>query len=158
MKKIKYMVSMLVICASLLCIGCGGKKASIDDLTGDQAKLAQVEKSNFMTDNTAITNIAQAIKLACSDEEVVNSIPGGTSLSMSGSTGSDKKITFNTVSVLERELAGAIGNEVSTTSNTYRDSSENIIFYVRKEADGYKVYVSGMIDQVGGTPSGEKSF
>lgn len=113
--------------------------------------LKYVEKSRLQKDNSAIAEIANAIKVACADEAIINSIPtGGETITLAGSTGVAKTVTFGTSTLLKTELDDVIGATVTTTSNNYKKSGEAIVITVSTDGE---VSVVGFIENDGDTPT-----
>lgn len=117
--------------------------------------LKYVEKTRLQKDNSAISEIANAIKVACADEKIINNIPStGVSFATGAGTGA-KEFTFSATpatgtTLLENELASVIGTSVKTSSTNYRDSS--VAISINVTSDG-KVSVVGFIEEAGGTPT-----
>ena len=80
--------------------------------------LRYVEKTRLQKDNSAISEICQAAKIAMADEAINNAVSASTWTV----TTTSKTYTFNSASTahaLEQELAAVIGSSVTLTSNTY---------------------------------------
>lgn len=120
--------------------------------------LKYVEKTRLQKDNSAISEIANAIKVACADEKIINNIPStGVKFETNDGEGTVKEFTFSATAatgttLLENELASVIGTSVKTSSTSYRDSDVKISIQVT--SDG-KVSVVGFIEEVGGTATTE---
>lgn len=116
--------------------------------------LKYVEKTRLQKDNSAISEIANAIKVACADEKIINDIPSsGISFATDPGTGvKEFKFTASsdTGKLLENELSSVIGTSVKTSSTNYRDSS--VAISINVTSDG-KVSVVGFIEEAGGTPT-----
>ena len=148
MKSMKGIFVSIMIFMLTISGGCGFAQREVDTLTADQVKVGQVEKARLKADNDAITSIAANIKMACTDAEIVSSLGKSTKITLSGGAGNDKSITFNTKNALEKVLSSSVGSSFATTSETYRNSAENIVFQITKEENGVEVEVIGTIDQV----------
>lgn len=121
--------------------------------------LRYVERTRLQKDNTAIGEIVQTIKLALSDESILagTTFPAtGLELKLEGGSGANKKITFDT-SALQKELAATIGATYATSSNTYRNSGDEIVINITLTGGIPQVEVRKWIDAVDG-PTGTRNF
>lgn len=121
--------------------------------------LRYVERTRLQKDNTAIGEIVQTIKLALSDETILTgtTIPAaGLDLTLSDDTNGNKAITFDST-VLGQELAATIGTTYTTSSNTYRESTADIVIHITLAGGIPQVEVRKWIDAVGG-PTGTRNF
>ncbi len=121
--------------------------------------LRYVERTRLQKDNTAIGEIVQTIKLALADESILagTTFPDtGLELKLEGGSGDNKKITFDT-SALQKELAATIGATYATSSNTYRNSSDDIVINITLTGGIPQVEVRKWIDAVDG-PKGTRNF
>lgn len=120
--------------------------------------LKYVEKSRLQKDNSAISEITNAIEIACADEKILDAIPAaGTSFTFTGDAGANKVCTFTDADALNKELKEVVG-EVTTSSTTYKNATAGVKINVTnvsgvvtitldnfysdtttKEADGYKI-------------------
>ncbi len=120
--------------------------------------LKYVEKTRLQKDNSAISEITNAIEIACADEKVLNAIPtGGMTFTFEGAAGANKVCTFTDADALNKELKETIGTSVTTSSTTYKNAAAGVVINVSnasgtvtitldnfysdtktKEADGYK--------------------
>lgn len=120
--------------------------------------LKYVEKSRLQKDNSAISEIANAIKVACADEAIIRDVSdaGGRSYATAASAGT-KTLAFSASStdLLEKELADVVGTSVVTSSTTYSKSTTAITITV--SADG-EVTVTGFISEPNGKTLETKSF
>lgn len=120
--------------------------------------LKYVEKSRLQKDNSAISEITNAIEIACADEKILDAIPaGGTTFSFSGASGANKTCSFTGTDALSVELKEVVG-DVTTSSTTYKNATAGVVINVQnnsgvvsitlnnfysdtktKETDGYKI-------------------
>jgi len=116
--------------------------------------LRYVENSRLQRDNSAIAEIANAIEIACANEDVMAEIPaaGGTpaSITINRDAQDNQEITLTVTGVtvaapggtsrLQTELQNTIGdpttNPVVTSSRTYRDAANDLQFQIEATADG----------------------
>ena len=88
--------------------------------------LKYVEKSRLQKDNTAISEIANAAKTACAEEDVLDAM-GSTAakLTLTTLTGSGQgyKISDVTPTELQKEMQNTLGAEVKISSKTYTNAS-----------------------------------
>ncbi len=120
--------------------------------------LKYVEKTRLQKDNSAISEIANAIKVACADETIILDVSnaGGRSYSTAATAGA-KTLSFNSSSTdkLEVELADVIGASVTTSSTTYSKSTTAITISV--SVDG-EVTVTGFISEPNSATTETKNF
>lgn len=78
--------------------------------------LRYVEKSRLQKDNAAVGELANAIKIACAEEEIYNEVAGATATF----TVSTTELVFSSTGStgLEKELSKVIG-KIKLSSNTY---------------------------------------
>jgi len=77
--------------------------------------LKNVEKSRIQRDNSAIAEIANAVKIAVADEEVNKAVAASDSIEATAG-----KFTFNSAGdALDKELYSTLGAEIKLTSNAY---------------------------------------
>lgn len=115
--------------------------------------LRYVERSRLQSDNTAIGEIANAAKVAASNEDVAAEISatGATGLVLTIPTGAPAAITASaTATDLLAEIAATIGN-TSLTSNTYTTTAPTITLTM----NGSVVTITGQnyVEEVGGATS-----
>lgn len=118
--------------------------------------LKYVEKTRLQKDNTAISEIANAIKIAMADETINSKTTTPTTITIKSSEGNEgkeaKTVTFNTGSELDKELKAVIGETFTTTSNTYKTSSASIVITVNYDSTtGVKITAAGWYDTADGT-------
>ncbi len=118
--------------------------------------LRYVERTRLQKDNTALGEIVQTIKLGLADETILTSTTFPYTITLTGS-GANKTVTFTTTDQLGNELAETIGTTYATSSNTYRDSTEDIVITVELNNGIPEAEASGWIDAVGG-PTGTRTF
>ena len=85
--------------------------------------LRYVENSRLQRDNSAISEIANAIEIACANENVMAEIPaGGLTLTVTADAQGNQTIssTVTGATNLSTELTNTIGTGVTTSSRTYR--------------------------------------
>ena len=130
--------------------------------------LRYVERTRLQKDNSAIGEVANAIKIAMANETINTATPTGTMVTGNTSTGNAVVFNFGAtgtsvalpagatggnITVLETELAAVIGNTWTSTSNAYRDSGVNVVLTVTTNANGVvTVEATGWINEVGATP------
>ena len=121
--------------------------------------LKYVEKTRLQKDNSAISEIANAVKIAMADEEINGSIvydgdAANNKITIAGSAGNNKKITFSESSPLEKELANTIGATYETSSNAYKKSGSAIVLTISTDKNGVITVkaTEGWIEKVGADP------
>lgn len=128
--------------------------------------LKYVEKARLQKDNSAIAEIANAIKIAMADE-TINSAVGATVTITGEATDNKTNIKFTFASVtggsttyaepteLYKELSLTIGDSFTTGSNTYKASDKDIVLTITKDSSGaVTISATGWIESVGGAPTG----
>lgn len=94
------------------------------------ALLKYVEKTRLQKDNSAISEIANAIEIACANEKVISNIPAaGVTFTATTDGDNNQVFTFDAGatgdgSVLQKELNETIGATVVTNSTNYRNAAE----------------------------------
>lgn len=124
--------------------------------------LRYVEKSRLQKDNTALGEIAQSIKIALSDEKIAENMlytSGEYDMVFTHTTGNAQTYTFTTAtaeptpttadsSLLGWELSKTIAKDFTTSSNTYKDATDNIVIEVVYKDGVITVQAEGYIDSV----------
>lgn len=116
--------------------------------------LRYVEKARLQKDNSAIAEIANAIKVAMADETINEATANGKTITIGTDAAGTKTITFasGVGKELEAELALTIGNSWSSGSNSYKNSEKKIELIVNKNGNGaVTVNATGYITTPGGT-------
>lgn len=126
--------------------------------------LRYVESSRLQRDNSAISEIANAVKVALANEDVADDIPtGGLTIKASSGANTDQKFKFddmscfsvNTATDLQGELLDTLGKEMITSSRTYRTDASSITI---KIDDDYTITVTNMAKEVDTISSDEVTF
>ena len=120
--------------------------------------LRYVEKTRLQKDNSAISEIANTIKIAMADEDVNASIVytgtgANNTITLAGGTGANKTVSFTTSSKLNDELKATIGDTYTTTSNTYKEAANPIVLTITNTDGVIEVKATGWIDKPKGTPT-----
>lgn len=111
--------------------------------------LKYVESSRLQKDNQAISEIANAVKIAMADETINSSTTSPFTITPASGT-----YTFSASSTdaLVKELSTVVGENVKLTSNTYTATAPTIT--VTKETSGVvKVTAVGYVSKIGATAS-----
>lgn len=102
--------------------------------------LRYVEKTRLQKDNSAIAEIANAMKIAATDEAVNKAIGDagttGLNVTITNSANNAATITFDSTNAMEAELAKSIGGTYTTTSNTYKKSATDIVLNIKDNGSG----------------------
>ena len=85
--------------------------------------LKYVEKTRLQKDNSAISEIANAIEIACADEAVLNGTTFPVEIPATRALGANQVITFSGTDKLIDELKEAIGDSVTMSSTTYKGAA-----------------------------------
>lgn len=117
--------------------------------------LKYVEKTRLQKDNSAISEIANAIEIACADEAIINSIPSTDTAvgTVTHPENGAQTISFSTTgTALEKELAEVIG-DVVTSSTTYRNATADLSIVVKNDGGKVSIKVENFCDEPNGTPA-----
>lgn len=116
--------------------------------------LKYVEKSRLQKDNTAISEIANAAKTACAEEDVLDAM-GSTAanLTLTTLTGSGQgyKISDVTPAALEKEMENTLGAEVKISSKTYTNASSKPEIVITPATTGVSVSCNNYMTKPGAT-------
>lgn len=115
--------------------------------------LRYVEKSRLQKDNSAIAEVANAIKIAMADESINASIVysgagANNKITLAGAAGADKTVTFDT-SALQAELNKTVGATVKTASSSYKKSTDAIVLTITDTDGVISVSATGWIEKPG---------
>ena len=121
-----------------------------------------LEKTRLQKDNSAISEIANAIKNAGAEEDVYDEIAAagatGIKIEATHTANTNQEINLTGSTKLAGELKITIGEKVTTTSKAYKTGDDKITFTATVDSNGLvKVKVSNYIDSVGAT-AGDKEF
>ena len=98
-----------------------------------------LEKTRVQKDNSAISEIANAIKNAGSEETIYDEIATtgttGVTIAATHTANTNQKFSFGTSTKLQSELKITIGDEVSTTSKQYKGGAD-LSFVVKIDTNG----------------------
>lgn len=102
--------------------------------------LRYVEKARLQRDNSAIAEIANSIKIACTEEkinqEVVAAGPTGESVAFTTTATTTQTLDLTGTDVLVAELAKTLGTKVELTSGTYTKSDKGVKLTATAESNG----------------------
>ena len=116
--------------------------------------LKYVEKSRLQKDNTAISEIANAAKTACAEEDVLDAM-GSTAakLTLTTLTGSGQgyKISGITPTELQKEMQNTLGAEVKISSKTYTNASSKPEIVITPATTGVSVSCNNYMTKPGAT-------
>lgn len=116
--------------------------------------LKYVEKSRLQKDNTAISEIANAAKTACAEEDVLDAM-GSTAetLTLTSLTGSGQvyKISNVTPAALQKEMQNTLGAEVKISSKTYTNASSKPEIVITPATTGVSVSCNNYMTKPGAT-------
>lgn len=98
-----------------------------------------LEKTRIQKDNSAISEIANAIKNAGAEETIYDEIATagttGVTIAATHTANTNQKFSFDESTNLKKELKITIGNEVSTTSKQYKGGAD-LSFVVKIDTNG----------------------
>lgn len=135
--------------------------------------LRYVEKTRLQKDNSAIAEVAQAMKVAVADEKLNTKIAatgdtgvtittaataGAKTLTFTGTPAGTAEASITAKMLLEDELKAVIGDTLTTTSNTYTESTTAIAITVKIENGIPKVSATGIIEEANGAPLTSKTY
>ncbi len=118
--------------------------------------LKYVEKSRLQRDNTAIGEIAESIKAACSNADVATWIqtqPKPIKIGFTGGAGENKTLLLSSTSSneVEKELVKIVESGWHTSSGSYQMSGDAVVINIDIDAGAFMVTVDGFIGEPGGT-------
>ena len=103
--------------------------------------LRNVEKARIQRDNTAISEIANAAKIAMADETINNTLANDASVNIQASSGT---FTFTAgAGTLQGELNLTLGASVGLSSSVYKGATNQPGITVAKDATG-NITVTGL--------------
>lgn len=119
--------------------------------------LRYVERTRLQKDNTAISDIVEAVKLGLADETILTGTTFPVTIPLTGGTGNNKTVALpgdvtGPAAALGTELESTVGATYATSSNTYRNSNADIVIQVTINNGIPEVIVGGWINAVGGNP------
>lgn len=111
--------------------------------------LRYVEKSRLQADNSAIGEVANAVKIAAADDTINNLLASGDTVTLPTTAGN---VTC-TVSALQTELNNVVGDNVQLKSNTYTKGGATLpTVAVSIDSNGVAVVTgNNYISEVGGS-------
>lgn len=125
--------------------------------------LKYVEKSRLAKDNLAISEIANAVKIALADETVNEGTTFPVAITIGGTAGNNKTVSFpktgeTNATALTNELNSTIAASYTTSSNTYKNSNVAIVIEVKQDNGNITVSATGWIEEPGSTTTITKNF
>ena len=115
--------------------------------------LRYVERSRIQRDNTAISEIANAMKIAAADETINGDIPTTPGAAYAASAGTFD-FTATVVATLDAELAVTLGNEVRLTSTTYQNAAAQPTLTIVRDGTNVTVTGTNLLGQDGAALNG----
>ena len=110
--------------------------------------LRYVEKSRIQRDNSAISEIANAAKVAMANETINNTLANGTSVACGTVATNTYSFTGAAGTTLDGEVGAVVGATVALQSNTYATAPT---ITVAKDADGMVTVSATIAPDVGVT-------
>ena len=108
--------------------------------------LRYVERTRIQRDNTAISEIANAVKVAMADENVNSNTTTGTTVA-AAKNGTVVEFTFSDATALGKELKAVFGEKVTLSSNTYCALTADFpTLTITKASGNVKVEGSNLLD------------
>ena len=127
--------------------------------------LRYVERTRLQKDNSAIAEIANAIKIAMADEkinEATTVTAAGVLVIQTGDTAAAKVFDFSNpgsgYETLCNELKLVIGDKFTTSSNTYKKSTTALQIKISDNDGITKVSIDGWIEEANSTTTTTKEF
>ena len=115
----------------------------------------------FLIFNSAISEIANAIEIACANENVIAEIPtAGLTIPVTGGSGTNQTInsTITGATNLSNELTATVGASFTTSSRTYRAATSALAITVTVDGNGnVTVTAANWADEVD-TPTATHTF
>jgi len=107
------------------------------------ALLRYVEKSRLQKDNSGIGEIMNAVEIALADEKINEAVGSSTEITIGNDAEGAKSITFSSTDKLQAELKNTIGDTFTTSSNTYKNSTDAITIHVANSTNGVTFTLDG---------------
>lgn len=133
--------------------------------------LRYVEKTRLQKDNSALAEIANAVKIALADPTINEGTPDQTTITITNASGSvatfdvsdnaKTAIAAPTGSTITTALSTELGNVVGTfdtQSTTYRESTHAIVFTITNDGGAVSIDVDGWCGNVGDDGTGTHTF
>lgn len=112
--------------------------------------LRYVEKSRLQKDNTSIAEVANVIKMASAEEDVVTVLKSGDVTYGFGAAG----MTGVNTTALDNEITATITPaDVKVTSNTYATTAPTLIVHLDPATSIISVTATGWVEKPGDTPT-----
>ncbi len=116
--------------------------------------LRYVEKTRLQKDNSAIAEIANAIKIAMADADINASVKytgvdANNEITFTRDDKSNQKLSFDASSALQAELAKTVGSSVTTGSSTYREATDVIKLTIKNDGGVISVEAANWIEKPG---------
>lgn len=110
--------------------------------------LRYVERTRIQRDNTAISEIANAVKIAMADEKInTNTATGTTVAAAKDATTGVVEFTFDNSTDLGKELIAVFGTKVTLNSNSYAAASGMPTITITKASGNVTVEGSNLLAQ-----------
>ncbi len=109
--------------------------------------LRYVEKSRLQADNSAVGEVANAVKVAVANDAIASEIAGGESYTFTTTPGAPAFGT--TTPLLNSELSNVVGNQVQMKSNTYKGTQPTITIQIDSTTSTIQVSGSNYVKEVG---------
>lgn len=130
--------------------------------------LRYVERSRLQSDNTALGEIANACKVAATDERVANAVADGATITVTiplsasnaltvAATGGDATLNTAAETALGNELTATIGN-TALTSNTYVGAATAPTIQLVLNGATVRVQATNYMPEVNGTSEATHVF
>lgn len=124
--------------------------------------LRYVEKTRLQKDNSAIAEIANAVKIAMAEETINSAVDSNSKITIKNAANTAASIKFADNAVLKAdgtteidalisELEAIFGTELKTESNTYNTAAAPIILKIVKTNGTVSIEVAGFIESANGT-------
>ena len=112
--------------------------------------LRYVERTRIQRDNTAISEIANAVKIAMADENVNTNTATNTKVeAKKNATTGVVEFTFDASTALGKELTAVFGTTVKLNSNTYTAAAAYPTLTITKPSGNVTITGTNLLDQDG---------
>jgi len=114
--------------------------------------LRYVEKSRLQADNSAVGEVANAVKVAVANDTVASEISGGEAYTFSTTAGTPS--FSGTCPHLNSELSNVVGSNVQMKSNTYKATCPTLTIQINGTTSTIEVSGSNYVKEVGEPTTG----
>jgi type IV pilus assembly protein PilA len=116
--------------------------------------LRYVEKSRLQADNSAVGEVANAVKVAAANDLIASELSDGQAYTFTTTPGTPTFTGSSTPARLNSELSNVVGNNVQMKSNSYKTTCPTLTIKIDSATKTIQVSGSNYIKEVGETATG----